>query len=106
MHRRRSEGGGRGVVEGEFFQVRAGSMEHEFPGGQAYQLQESDAVQDVYGLPERVPAVQAALLNESAATLFRRECYTNGSHAGFILYQTDPKPNRRTLPGCAKRSRQ
>ena len=34
-------------------------------------------------------AVQSAVLNE-AATLFRRRCYANGSHAGFILYVTDP----------------
>ncbi|MNV03203.1 Phage portal protein [compost metagenome] len=34
---------------------------------------------------------QSALLNESA-TLFRRRYYTNGSHAGFILYMTDPQP--------------
>jgi len=32
--------------------------------------------------------VQSALLNESA-TLFRRKYYTNGSHAGFILYLSD-----------------
>ncbi len=34
-------------------------------------------------------AVQSAVLNE-AATLFRRRYYANGSHAGFILYVTDP----------------
>jgi len=39
-------------------------------------------------LPEWMPAVQSALLNESA-TLFRRKYYNNGSHAGFILYLTD-----------------
>lgn len=36
--------------------------------------------------------MQSALLNESA-TLFRRKYYNNGSHAGFILYLTDPKVN-------------
>lgn len=43
------------------------------------------------GLPEWLAVVQSALLNESA-TLFRRRYYTNGSHAGFILYMTDPQP--------------
>lgn len=33
-------------------------------------------------------ALNATWLNESA-TLFRRRCYKNGSHAGFILYMTD-----------------
>ncbi|EKT4440592.1 TPA: integrase arm-type DNA-binding domain-containing protein [Stenotrophomonas maltophilia] len=45
----------------------------------------------VRGLPEWLAVVQSALLNESA-TLFRRRYYTNGSHAGFILYMTDPQP--------------
>jgi len=39
-----------------------------------------------------MPAIQSALLNESAM-LFRRKYYTNGSHAGFILYLSDPQVN-------------
>lgn len=81
----------RGVEQGEFFQVRAGRIEHEFPAGEVFQLREADADQEVYGLPEWMPAVQSALLNESA-TLFRRKYYNNGSHAGFILYLTDSQP--------------
>jgi len=78
----------RGVEEGEFFQVRAGRVEHEFNPGSVYQLREVDVDQEIYGIPEWMPAVQAALLNESA-TLFRRKYYNNGSHAGFILYLND-----------------
>jgi len=78
----------RGVEEGEFFQVRAGRVEHEFKPGSVYQLREVDVDQEIYGIPEWMPAVQAALLNESA-TLFRRKYYNNGSHAGFILYLND-----------------
>lgn len=81
----------RGVEQGEFFQVRAGKIEHEFAAGEVFQLREADADQEVYGLPEWMPAVQSALLNESA-TLFRRKYYNNGSHAGFILYLTDSQP--------------
>lgn len=81
----------RGVEQGEFFQVRAGKIEHEFAVGEVFQLREADADQEVYGLPEWMPAVQSALLNESA-TLFRRKYYNNGSHAGFILYLTDSQP--------------
>lgn len=81
----------RGVEQGEFFQVRAGKIEHEFTAGEVFQLREADADQEVYGLPEWMPAVQSALLNESA-TLFRRKYYNNGSHAGFILYLTDSQP--------------
>ncbi|EZP46961.1 putative presumed portal vertex protein (Gpq) [Stenotrophomonas sp. RIT309] len=81
----------RGVEQGEFFQVRAGRIEHEFAAGEVFQLREADVDQEVYGLPEWMPAVQSALLNESA-TLFRRKYYNNGSHAGFILYLTDSQP--------------
>lgn len=82
----------RGVVDGEFFQVRAGQTEHEFRPDSVFQLREADVDQEVYGLPEWMPAIQSALLNESA-TLFRRKYYTNGSHAGFILYLSDPQVN-------------
>lgn len=78
----------RGVEEGKYFQVRAGRIEHEFAPGTVFQLREPDPDQEIYGLPEWMPAVQSALLNESA-TLFRRKYYNNGSHAGFILYLTD-----------------
>lgn len=81
----------RGVQPGEFFPVRAARVEHEFPAGEVFQLREADADQEIYGLPEWMPAVQAALLNESA-TLFRRKYCNNGSHAGYILYMTDPQP--------------
>lgn len=53
---------------------------------------EPDINQEVYGLPEYLGALHAAWLNESA-TLFRRKYYENGSHAGFILYMTDPAQN-------------
>ncbi|VFT33219.1 presumed portal vertex protein [Pseudomonas aeruginosa] len=55
-------------------------------------LRVADINQEVYGLPEWLPALQSALLNESA-TLFRRKYYQNGSHAGFILYMTDAAQN-------------
>lgn len=81
----------RGVDPSVFFQVRAGRAEHELAPGSVHQLREADTDQEIYGLPEWLAVVQSALLNESA-TLFRRRYYTNGSHAGFILYMTDPQP--------------
>ena len=45
-----------------------------------------------------MPAVQAALLNESA-TLFPRKYYTNGSHADFILYLSDSQVNEDDVKG-------
>lgn len=78
----------RGVDEGVFFQVTGYQQEHEFAQGSVCQLREADINQEIYGLPDWLPALQSALLNE-AATLFRRKYYQNGSHAGFILYMTD-----------------
>jgi len=66
--------------------------EHDFAPGAVFQLLEPDVSQEIYGLPGYLAAMQSALLNE-AATLFRRKYYTNGSHAGFILYMTDPAQN-------------
>ena len=46
-------------------------------------------MQQVYGTPDYIGGIQAALLN-SEATRFRRRYFANGSHLGFILYSTDP----------------
>ncbi|WP_065759677.1 phage portal protein [Pseudomonas defluvii] len=75
-----------------YYQVRSWRDEHEFRAGSICHLRVADINQEVYGLPEWLPALQAALLNE-AATLFRRKYYQNGSHAGFILYMTDAAHN-------------
>jgi len=73
----------------QYFFVRGFEPVHEFEPGAVFQLSEPDIDQEIYGMPEYLSAIQSALLNESA-TLFRRKYYLNGSHAGFILYMTDP----------------
>lgn len=72
-----------------FVQVDSWQKTHEFQEGTIFHLRDADINQEVYGLPEYLGALHAAWLNESA-TLFRRKYYENGSHAGFILYMTDP----------------
>lgn len=62
---------------------------HTFRTGNICHIMEPDIHQEVYGLPQYLSSLQSALLNESA-TLFRRRYYTNGSHAGYILYLNDP----------------
>ncbi|MDP5146017.1 phage portal protein [Shewanella sp. ULN5] len=52
-------------------------------------MRQYDPVQQVYGCPDYLGGLQAALLNEDA-TLFRRKYYLNGAHMGFIMYATDP----------------
>jgi len=83
----------RGVDLDRYWFIPKWNEEHEFPKGKVFHLMEPDINQEVYGLPEYIPALHSAWLNESA-TLFRRKYYKNGSHAGFILYLTDPAQNQ------------
>ena len=79
-----------GVKAGQFWFVNSKltNQAHEFRPGSVFHLAEPDALQEIYGLPQYLAAVQAGLLNESA-TMFRRRYYLNGSHAGFIMYVSE-----------------
>ena len=79
----------RGVVEGEFFHVEGWKTEEAYRPGSVFHLMEHDLNQEIYGVPEYISGLQSAFLNENA-TLFRRRYYLNGSHAGFIMYVSDP----------------
>lgn len=79
----------RGLDMETYWFVPKYNEEHRFRKGKVFHLIEHDVNQEIYGLPEYIPALHSAWLNESA-TLFRRKYYKNGSHAGFILYLTDP----------------
>lgn len=61
---------------------------YTFPKGSVYHLLQPDVNQEIYGVPEWLPAVIAAELNDSASQ-FRLRYYQNGSHAGYIMYLTD-----------------
>ncbi|WLE59265.1 phage portal protein [Burkholderia plantarii] len=77
----------------DYVQTDGFRVKYEFPTGSVFHLQEADINQEVYGLPEYLGALHAAWLNESS-TLFRRRYYENGSHAGFIMYLTDPQTDQ------------
>ena len=64
-------------------------------------LLQPDVHQEVYGLPEYLAALNSAWLNESS-TLFRRRYYENGSHAGFILYISDPAQKEEDIDNIRK----
>ena len=55
-------------------------------------VKQHDLRQQIYGVPEYLPAMHSIMLNNSA-TRFRRRYYDNGSHAGFIFYATDAQIN-------------
>jgi PBSX family phage portal protein len=78
-----------------------GRMQREFAPGSVFHLIEHDINQEVYGLPQYLGALHSAWLNESA-TLFRRRYYENGSHAGFIMYLTDPAQNEEDVATLRK----
>ncbi len=82
-----------GGEEGQYFFVTGGQQEDfEFPAGSICHVLEPDVNQEVYGVPQYLAALNSAWLDESA-TLFRRKYYLNGSHAGYIMYVTDPAQN-------------
>lgn len=69
---------------------------YQFDEGSVFHLMEPDVNQELYGMPEYLSAIPSALLNESA-TLFRRKYYLNGSHAGFIMYMSDPAADQKDV---------
>ena len=69
--------------------------------GSVHHLMEPDLRQEIYGMPEYLSAVNSVLLNESA-TIVRRRYYVNGSHAGYILYLTDPSADQRDIDALRK----
>lgn len=91
----------RGKDLDSFWFVQGWKQEHEFPRGKVFHLLEPDINQEIYGLPDYIPALHSAWLNE-AATLFRRRYYKNGSHAGFILYMTDAAQDTKDVDAMRK----
>ena len=86
----------RGVDLSEYWWVPDWYGGERLPRGDVFHLMEADLDQEIYGVPDYLGALQATWLNESA-TLFRRKYYNNGSHAGFILYISDPAQDREDI---------
>ena len=68
------------------------NVREEYEPHEVGHIMRPDIDQEIYGKPNYMSALNSALLNESA-TIFRRRYYENGSHAGFILYVSDPAQN-------------
>lgn len=66
-----------------------------FRNGQIFHLAEYDVAQELYGLPQHVSGLTSIWLNDDA-TLFRRQYYRNGSHAGYLLYMNEPSMTKET----------
>ncbi|WP_172562564.1 phage portal protein [Vibrio furnissii] len=63
--------------------------------GQIFHLAEYDIAQEIYGLPAHISGLTSIWLGDDA-TLFRRQYYRNGSHAGYLLYMNEPKMSDET----------
>lgn len=61
----------------------------DYKAGQIFHLADYDVAQEIYGLPQHVSGLTSIWLNDDA-TLFRRQYYRNGSHAGYLLYMNEP----------------
>lgn len=94
-----------GAVPGEAWYMAPGVMAAEYPrllAGESFLLKQPAPLQEIYGVPGYLGALQSGLLNE-AATIFRRRYYKNGSHAGYIMYvsstvaQTDADAMRQAM---------
>ena len=58
-----------------------------FEPGEVLHIKSYDVMQDIYGLPSYIGAIQSMLLQEDA-TLFRRRYYKNGAHMGYVFYSS------------------
>ncbi len=86
----------RGADLDRYFWVPNWSDRSELPRNRLIHLLQPDVDQEIYGVPDYLGALQSVWLNESA-TLFRRRYYLNGSHAGFIMYVSDPAQNQEDI---------
>ncbi|GAA3911712.1 phage portal protein [Gibbsiella dentisursi] len=59
-----------------------------YPPGSVLHLMNPEIHQEIYGLPEYLATVMSILL-DSEGTKFRWRFYTNGSHAGKLIYVND-----------------
>lgn len=74
----------------------------EYQPGEIIHIKEYDTAQQIYGIPDWMPALQAVLLNEDA-TLFRRKYYANGAHLGYIFYTSSPNLDTGTQKALEKK---
>ncbi|RRO12075.1 phage portal protein [Pectobacterium aquaticum] len=82
----------RGENLDQYWFVTYYANDHEFEPGSVFHVKSPSIHQEIYGTPEYMAVIQSAMLN-GEATLFRRNYYINGSHAGVIVYLTDPITN-------------
>ncbi|WP_140920900.1 phage portal protein [Limnobaculum xujianqingii] len=82
----------RGVDPDQYWFVTHHVQDFPFEPGNICQIKNPSIHQEIYGTPEYIASLHSVSLN-GEATIFRRNYYINGSHAGVIVYLTDPVAN-------------
>lgn len=77
------------MKDGKYLYLIGEGKKHYFEKGSIFHLMQPDIKQEIYGVPEYIASMLSSELNKEA-TLFRLRYYLNGSHAGYIIYVTDP----------------
>ena len=95
----------RGLDLNRYYFLTPSYEEHEFKKGKVWHLLSHDINQEIYGVPEYLAAINSIWLDK-AATTFRRRYYINGSHAGFILYLSNPTHNEKDIDSLKESLRQ
>lgn len=91
----------RGIDTNKYFYIGDNWEEHEFKKNSVWHLLSPNENQEIYGSPEYLAAINSIWLDNSA-TVFRQRYYKNGSHAGFILYLSNPSHNEKDIEELKK----
>ncbi|WP_260591412.1 phage portal protein [Enterobacter hormaechei] len=91
----------RGVDLVTYWFIRQGEQDFQFDPGSVCHIMNPEIHQEIYGLPEYLAVMMSAYLN-SDATLFRRNYFINGSHAGKLIYVTDALTNPKQVDDLKK----
>ncbi|MDS1619831.1 phage portal protein [Escherichia coli] len=78
----------RGVDLSQYWFIQRDVDDIAFEPGTVCHIANPEIHQEIYGLPEYLAAMMSVYLN-SDATLFRRNYFVNGSHAGKLIYVSD-----------------
>jgi len=88
LHRLPAKYTRRGTDLTQYWYVPRDKEEISYPPGDVLHLMNPEIHQEIYGLPEYLATVMSILL-DSEGTKFRWRFYTNGSHAGKLIYLND-----------------
>ncbi|WP_435954074.1 phage portal protein [Dryocola sp. BD626] len=92
---------GSDLKKDQYWFITRRDADYPFKPGSICQIKNPSIHQEIYGAPEYMASLQSAMLN-SEATMFRRNYYINGSHAGVIVYLTDPIANNKDVESLKK----